>query len=131
MMTTAAGRRRQSNDQPEYRRTAGAGGKYCLSSSDTEGSADKSAEWIGEETEESALVEYPTTVMGARAARQQLTATAGGSAERGADGKHEGATAGGGGGRRPSSGEKRVADRREKRAGKPYGVGGEGEVREA
>ena len=61
-----------------------------------DGSADESDEWRVEDTEELASEEYFTTVMGEEAARRQLTATARGSVEKDADGKHGGAAAGGG-----------------------------------
>ena len=98
----------------------------------------------GEDTEESVSEEKAATVMGAGEARRKMTATAEGSEENGADGKHRGAAAGGGDtgdatstaadeaeagglhGARTAARE-RVADRRENPAGEPYGVGGGGE----
>ena len=65
------------NDRPEYRRTSGGDGKYHASDSNTEGSADESAEWGGEDMEESASEEDAATVKGVGAGRRQLTGTEG------------------------------------------------------
>ena len=51
-MVTAAGRRRQTDDPPVCRKDDGAGGEYHTGGSGREESADESAEWSGEETEE-------------------------------------------------------------------------------
>ena len=56
------------DDPPVCRKDKGAGGKYRAGGSGMEGSADESAKWGGEDTEESALEEDVATVMGAGAA---------------------------------------------------------------
>ena len=81
-------------DLQENKRTAGTGGKYRTSSSDTEVSADERADWGGEETEELASEEDAAMGMGAGASRMKLTATVGGSEKNGADGAHGGAASG-------------------------------------
>ena len=145
---TVVGQRRGSDNPPEQRKTAGAGGKYRAGGRKTEESADESAEWEGEDTEDSALEEEDATAMGEGGARMQMKATAGGSEENGADEKQGSAAADGGdtgdatsaaadeaglGGRHGAiiAARERVAGRRENPSGDSYGVGGEGEGCEA
>ena len=145
---TATGRRGSLDDPSEHRKNSGARGKYRAAGNETEESTDKSAEWRGEDTEESVLKEEAATAMGAGGAGRPLTATAGDTEERGADGRPWGAAAGmgdtgqatsaaankaGAGGRHgeKTATRERVASRRENLAGNSYGVGGVGEGREA
>ena len=142
-MTTAVRRRRRSNDPPEYRTTAGTGGKYRVGSNKTEESTDKIAEYRGEDTEESVSEKEAATAMGEGEARRQPTATARGSEENGTDDKKVGTSAVGGNTRNATSaaadkagaggrhGARTAARERdaswwEKSASKPYGVGGGG-----
>ena len=94
-MATATGWRGQSDDPSEHITNAGAGGKYRTGGSETEESLDKSAEWGGEDTEESASKEEAVTAMGEREAGRLMTATVEATEESKEDGRPGGAAAGG------------------------------------
>ena len=145
--TTVKGRRGRLDDPSEQKMNAGAWGKYRMGVSETEESADKSAKWGGEDTEESALEEEAVTAMEAGEARQPLTATAGDVEESRVDGGPGSAAAGrgvtreatsaaadeaGAGGRHgaKTAARERVAGWWENPAGESYGVGGRGKGRE-
>ena len=129
------------DDLTEHRKNTRAGGKYRTGSSETEESADESAEWGGEDTKESASEEEAATELGAGEAGRPLTATVGATEESGADGRPGGAAAGGGdageaistAADKAGAGDRhgantvardRISGRRENPAGKSYGVGG-------
>ena len=75
--TEAGGIPQTTEDPPAQRSDNGSGGKYRAGGRDTEESADKSAEWGGDKTEELASEEDSATSVGAGEAGRLLIATAG------------------------------------------------------
>ena len=75
-MAIAASRRKRATEDPPVRRHDDVtGGKYCVGGTGLEESADESAKWSGEETEESASEEEVDTAGGVGMAGMTLRET--------------------------------------------------------
>ena len=74
---TVTGGRRHTVDLLELSKHDGEGGEYCAGGRSIEKSADESAEWTGEEMEESASEEEAETAEGTGKSGMPLTVTAG------------------------------------------------------
>ena len=91
-----SGRKRATEDLPVITHDNSAGGKYRVGGTGPEESADKSAEWGREDTEESALEDKDETAGGAWEVGMILTTTAEESELSGTEDSPGGAEAGGG-----------------------------------